>query len=168
MKRFISLLGLRLLNEDEVKSIKSVKFLEEQNAIILLKGIAYDATRGNHYYDNIIKEFNRNISRQLEFYHKINRTTDTKNIRLNIYMGRGMYYHEPLIMKWAKVMKDLGFMTGYKNDFGKEDVNSYLFFRDEGAKEIYFEIEVDKIPDKSNLYYYTREDLVGARMFPQY
>ena len=40
-------------------------------------------------------------------------------------MGRGMYYHEPLIMKWTKVMKDLGFMTGYKNDFGKEDVNAY-------------------------------------------
>ena len=79
-----------------------------------------------------------------------------------------MYYHEPLIMRWAKVMKDLGFMTSYANDFGKEDVNSFLFFRDEGAKEIYFEIEIDEIPDKSNLYYYTREDLVGARMFPAY
>ena len=65
-------------------------------------------------------------------------------------------------------LNDLGFMTNYKNDFGKEDVNSYLFFRDEGAKEIYFEIEIDSIPDKSNLYYYTRENLIGARMFPAY
>ena len=168
MKRFISLFGLRQLNEREIESIKNIRVHQEQNAILLLKAIAYSNTDDYHYYERILGAFNRNIKNQLDFYKKIERTADTRNIKLDIFMDRSMYYCENDIEVWAGLMRELKYMTNYKSSFGQNDVNSYLFFRDEGAKVFYFEIEVDKIPDKSNLYYYTRENLVGARMFPQY
>ena len=168
MKRFISLFGLRQLNESEIGNIKSIRVHQEQNAILLLKAIAYSNTADYHYYERILGAFNRNIKNQLDFYKKIERSTDTNNIRLNIFMDRSMYYCENDIVVWVGIIRQLKYMTNYKSSFGQNDVISYLFFRDEGAKVFYFEIEIDEIPDKSNLYYYTREDLVGARMFPAY
>lgn len=168
MKRYASLFGLRQLNEKEIESIKNIRVLQEQNAILLLKAISFSATHGYHYYERIIGAFNRNIENQLRIYKKIERSANTNNIRFDVFMDRSMYYCENDIEVWAGLMRELKYMTSYKNSFGQNDVNSYLFFRDEGAKEFYFEIEVDEIPEKSGLYYYTREGLVGARMVPAY
>ena len=139
MRKLISMANLANLKPETLSLITKIKF--EENCLFFKVLKAFCEEENKEWFDSILKEFNKNIQNQITIYHKIDKDEGTKNIKFNLYMGRGMYYPETMAL--SKFADKTTFLNSYKTYYSNNEVSPILYFRKETTKNNVHEYELE-------------------------